>query len=88
MKTPHLRLYTADLLAYSRYLTSEQLGDALLAACEMAFSNYTLYEPQTTREKAFFELLMNWKKESKAAHKQRRKIAQKAARARWQKHAF
>lgn len=88
MKIPYIKLYTADLLAISRHVTSEQLGDALLGVCELAFENKTLYEPQTACENTLFELLLTWKEESKIAWKQNKKIAKQAARVRWKKQQF
>ncbi len=87
MKIPYVKLYTADLLAASRYLTAQQIGDAILALCESAFENDTAYTPDTAREEAFFNMLLNWKEEAQRAYKQNKKVAQKAARARWKKQA-
>ena len=88
MKIPYIKLYTADLLAASRHLTGGQLGDAVRGLCEIAFENETDYVPQTAREKAFFDLLLQWKEESKTAWKQNKRLAQKAAQARWKKQAL
>ncbi len=85
MKIPYIKIYTADLLAASRYLTSEQLGDAILGVCELAFENKTVYEPNTPREKDFFEMLLQWKEEAKNLYKQNKSIARRAARCRWKK---
>ena len=87
MKIPYVKLYTADLLAASRYLTSQQIGDAILALCESAFENDTAYTPDTAREEALFNMLLDWKEEAKRAYKHNKKMAQKAARARWEKQA-
>ncbi len=85
MKIPYIKLYTADLLAASRHLTSEQLGDAVLGLCESAFEKHTLYEPQTPHEKKFFNLLLQWKNESKCAYRHNKKLASHAAKVRWKK---
>ncbi|MBO5910749.1 MAG: hypothetical protein J6Q05_00935 [Elusimicrobiaceae bacterium] len=73
MKIPYIKLYTADLLAASRNLTAQQIGEAVLGLCETAFENDTLYAPQTAREEAFFNMLLRWKDESKTAWQQRKK---------------
>jgi len=73
MKIPYIKLYTADLLAASRNLTAQQIGEAVLGLCEQAFENDTAYVPQTAREEAFFGMLLNWKEEAKTAWQQRKK---------------
>ena len=83
MKIPYIKLYAADLLAASRHVTSEQLGDAILGVCELSFENKTLYQPQTPREKAFFELLLNWKKEATAHVNQKKQAGRLGAKKRW-----
>lgn len=85
MKIPYIKLYTADLLAASRHLTSEQLGDAVLGVCESAFENKTLYQPQTSREKDFFDLLLQWKEEALQAYQTNQKKMKKARACLWKK---
>lgn len=85
MKIPYVKLYTADLLAASRYLTSQQIGDGILALCESAFENDTAYTPDTAREQAFFNMLLNWKEESRQALETNKKKMKKARSMRWQK---
>jgi len=88
MKIPYIKLYTADLLAASRNLTVQQIGEAVLGLCEQAFENDTAYVPQTAREEAFFNMLLRWKEESKIAYKQNKRTAKQAAQTRWKKQAF
>ena len=85
MKIPYIKLYTADLLAASRHLTAEQLGEAILGICESAFENNTLYEPETTREKDFFAMLNHWKDESADCYRNHKKIGRKGGRVSQQK---
>ena len=85
MKIPYIKVYTADLLALSRNVTPEQLGEALLGICEQAFENSTLYQPQTARETALFEMLTQWKEESQSALEQHKKKMKKARSLRWTK---
>ncbi len=85
MKIPYIKLYTADLLAASRNLTPQQIGEAVLGICEQAFENDTLYQPQNGREKTLFDMLNHWKEESLQNYKQNRKVAKKASHMRWQK---
>lgn len=77
MKIPYIKLYTADLLAATRDLTSEQIGDLIVAVCEQAFSKRTLFEPKTEREKEYYEMFKNWKEESEVFYKTRKKVARK-----------
>jgi len=88
MKIPYIKLYTADLLAASRNLTAQQIGEAVLGLCESAFENDTAYDPQTAREEAFFDMLLRWKDESKTAWQQNKRLARKAAHTRWKKQAL
>ena len=85
MKLPYVKLYTADLLAASRHLTAQQLGEALLGICEQAFENATDYQPETAREQAFFEQLLCWKNEAEQSYKQRKKAGRKGGRVTGQK---
>ena len=85
MKIPYIKFYTADLLAASRNLTAQQIGEAVLGLCESAFENDTAYDPQTAREEAFFDMLLRWKEESKTAYKQNKRVAKQGAQARWKK---
>lgn len=64
MKIPYVKIYTADLLAKTRRLTPEQIGNAMIGICEVAFENETAYKPQNEAEEAFFNLLLEWKSES------------------------
>ena len=50
MKIPYIKIYTADLLAKSRHLSAEQIGNAMIGICEQAFENETLYEPKNEAE--------------------------------------
>ena len=85
MKIPYIKLYTADLLAASRNLTAQQIGEAMLGLCESAFENDTAYVPQTAREETFFEMLLHWKEESLQALEQNKKKMKKARSMRWAK---
>ena len=85
MKIPYVKLYTADLLAASRYLTSQQIGEAILALCESAFENDTAYTPETAREEALFNMLLGWKEESLQALETNKKKMKKARSMRWPK---
>ena len=77
MKIPYIKIYTADLLAVCRKLTDEQLGSAMLGICEQAFENDTAYLPQTPQEERLFELLSQWKEESKESYFQNKKNGSK-----------
>ncbi len=77
MKIPYLKIYPADILAVSRNLTTEQLGQAVLGICEQAFSNDTAYQPDTRNEQVLFELLTHWKEEAFEAYKQKRTSGRK-----------
>lgn len=77
MKIPYIKIYVADLLAKSRHLTPEQIGQAVLGICEQAFDNTTSYDPKTASEKALFELLTSWKNESVCALKQKKNAGKK-----------
>ena len=85
MKIPYIKLYTADLLAASRNLTAQQIGEVVLGLCESAFENDTAYVPQTAREEAFFDMLLRWKEESLQALEQNKKKMKKARSMRWVK---
>lgn len=79
MKIPYIKIYTADILAKSRRLSAEQIGQALLGICEQAFENDTDYVPQTETEKALFDMLIGWKNESVSALKQKKKAGRLGA---------
>lgn len=83
MKIPYIKIYTADLLAKTRRLSPEQIGNAVIGVCEQAFENETAYTPQNEAEQAFFDLLLVWKAESIAALKQKRKSGKIGAQKRW-----
>ena len=85
MKIPYVKIYTADLLATSRKLTPEQIGQAILGLCEQAFENETAYQPQSQAERALFDMLVSWKQESIAALKQKKNAGRSGAKKRWQK---
>lgn len=85
MKIPYVKIYTADLLATSRKLTPEQIGQAILGLCEQAFENETAYQPQSQAEQALFDMLVAWKQESIAALKQKKNAGRSGAKKRWQK---
>ena len=85
MKIPYVKIYTADLLATSRKLTPEQIGQAILGMCEQAFENETAYQPQSQAEQALFDMLVSWKQESIAALKQKKNAGRSGAKKRWQK---
>ena len=85
MKIPYIKLYTADLLASSRYLTTDQIGSAILGICEQAFENDTSYLPDNTREESFYAMLTRWKDEAKTNYTKKKKSNKKAAAVRWQK---
>lgn len=77
MKIPYLKIYPADILAISRNLTTDQLGQAVLGICEQAFANDTPYQPDTRNEQVLFDLLTRWKDEAFAAYKQKRASGRK-----------
>lgn len=85
MKIPYVKIYPADLLATSRKLTPEQIGQAILGLCEQAFENETAYQPQSQAEQALFDMLVSWKQESIAALKQKKNAGRSGAKKRWQK---
>ena len=76
MKTPYIAFYTADLLAHTRHLTPEQIGQAVIAVCEKAFERHTGYTPQTEPEKMFYKTLCAWEKQSTAALLQKKRAGQ------------
>lgn len=79
MKIPYVKIYTADILAKTRKLTSEQIGRAVVGICEQAFENQTDYAPKTDAEKALFDMLIGWKNESVSALKQKKKAGRLGA---------
>ncbi len=85
MKIPYLKIYPADVLAMSRNLTTDQLGQAVLGICEQAFTNDTAYLPQTHPEEQFFELLTHWKEEAQEALQSQHERMKKARKKRWVK---
>lgn len=85
MKIPYIKIYTADLLAKTRRLSPQEIGEAVIAACEMAFEGSTEYKPAQANAQAFFNMLNDWTAESKDALKAQRTRAKKGAQARWQK---
>lgn len=69
MKTPYIKLYTADILALNRFVTAEQLGQALIEVCENAFSNtHSKCSHKTGPERQLFKMLYAWKEESRQAY--------------------
>lgn len=86
MKIPYVKIYTADLLAKSRRLSAEQIGNAVIGLCEQAFENETAYQPQTEPERAFFNMLLDWKNESVASLKQKKLAGKKGGKATQQKY--
>ncbi len=91
MKIPYIKIYTADLLAKTRRLSAQEIGEAVIAACELAFEGSTDYEQclsiASENAKAFFNMLKEWTEDSKEALKVQRERAQKGAQTRWQKSA-
>ena len=85
MKIPYIKIYTADLLAKTRRLSPQEIGEAVIAACEMAFEGSTDYKPAQANAQAFFNMLNDWTAESKEAIKSQHARAKKGAQARWQK---
>lgn len=89
MKIPYIKIYTADLLAKTRRLSAQEIGEAVIAACELAFEGSTDYEQclsnASDNAKAFFNMLKEWAEDSKEALKVQRERAQKGAQTRWQK---
>ena len=85
MKIPYIKIYTADLLAKTRRLSPQEIGEAVIAACEMAFEGSTDYKPAQANAQAFFNMLNDWTSESKDALKAQHSRAKKGAQARWQK---
>ncbi|MBR2504444.1 MAG: hypothetical protein IKB61_00685 [Elusimicrobiaceae bacterium] len=77
MKIPYIKIYTADLLAKSRHLSAEQIGNAMIGICEQAFENETLYEPKNEAERSFYNMLFSWKNESISALKQKKLAGKK-----------
>ena len=77
MKIPYIKIYTADLLAKSRHLSAEQIGNAVIGICEQAFENETQYEPQSEAERSFYNMLFSWKNESISALKQKKLAGKK-----------
>lgn len=89
MKIPYIKIYTADLLAKTRRLSAQEIGEAVIAACELAFEGSTDYEQclsnASENAQAFFNMLKEWAEDSKEALKVQRERAQKGAQTRWQK---
>ena len=85
MKIPYIKIYTADLLAKTRRLSPQEIGEAVIAACEIAFEGSTDYKPAQANAQAFFNMLNDWTAESKDALKAQHVRAKKGAQARWQK---
>lgn len=77
MKIPYIKIYTADLLAKSRHLSAEQIGNAMIGICEQAFENETQYEPKNEAERSFYAMLFSWKNESISALKQKKLAGKK-----------
>ena len=77
MKIPYIKIYTADLLAKSRRLSAEQIGNAMIGICEQAFENETQYEPKSEAERSFYNMLFSWKNESISALKQKKLAGKK-----------
>lgn len=77
MKLPYIKLYTADILAAHHHVSNEQLGRAIVAACESAFSNTFTYTAQNHYEENLFEMLCLWTEESRRAYKQHKKAGRK-----------
>ena len=77
MKIPYIKIYTADLLAKSRHLSAEQIGNAVIGICEQAFENETQYEPKSEAERSFYNMLFSWKNESISALKQKKLAGKK-----------
>ena len=77
MKIPYIKIYTADLLAKSRRLSAEQIGNAIIGICEQAFENDTQYSPENEAERAFFNMLLDWKNESIKGLKQKKLAGKK-----------
>ena len=77
MKIPYIKIYTADLLAKSRHLSAEQIGNAMIGICEQAFENETQYEPKNEAERSFYNMLFSWKNESISALKQKKLAGKK-----------
>lgn len=65
MKIPYIKIYTADLLAKTRKLSPEEIGEAVVAACEIAFEGSTDYKPCSSNAQAFFSMLNGWIMESR-----------------------
>ena len=91
MKIPYIKIYTADLLAKTRRLSAQEIGEAVIAACELAFEGSTDYEQclsnASENAQAFFNMLKEWAEDSKEALKVKRERAQKGAQTRWEKSA-
>ncbi len=85
MKIPYIKLYTADLLAASRHLTAQQIGQAVLGICEQAFEDDCTYLPQTQREKQFFQMLGHWKEEAQIGYAQKKKAGRLGGKTKQQK---
>ncbi len=89
MKIPYIKIYTADLLAKTRRLSAQEIGEAVIAACELAFEGSTDYEQclsnASENAQAFFNMLKEWAEDSKEALKVQRERAQKGAQRRWKK---
>ena len=77
MKIPYIKIYTADLLAKSRHLSAEQIGNSIIGICEQAFENETQYEPKNEAERSFYAMLFSWKNESISALKQKKLAGKK-----------
>ena len=79
MKIPYIKIYTADLLAKTRRLSAQEIGEAVIAACELAFEGSTDYEQclsnASDNAKAFFNMLKEWTEDSKEALKVQRERA-------------
>ena len=85
MKLAYVKVYTADLLAVSAELSSQQIGDAIKGICQLGFANKTAYTPKTESEKVLFDMLLQWKEECAVALHKRKQSGRKNAKIRWQK---
>lgn len=85
MAIPYIKLYTPEVLAATRHLSPDVIGEILVSVCELAFDGTTQFKPRSPNEKAFFHMAVGWKEESKQALLQKKLAGKKGGKTTQQK---
>ena len=85
MKIPYIKLYTPEVLAATRHLSITSIGEIVVGVCELAFDGTTHFEAACPAEQAFFEMMVEWKKESEQALLQKKLAGKKGGKTAQQK---